>query len=108
EVLARRFGNNWTMPDLILLDGGVGHLNMAEKLLHEELGLAVNIGAVAKGRERNKLDLRFKIYDPRNEVKEVFNDKNLIKRIMDEAHRFAIGYHRKLGRKDFILTKRQK
>jgi len=105
EILLRRFKNNWPMPDLILLDGGMGHLNMAEKLLHEELGLAVNIGAVAKGKDRKKLDLRFMIYDSKNEIKKIMNDKNLIKRIMDEAHRFAIGYHRKLRRKDFILTR---
>ena len=102
EVLMRRFKNDWPMPDLILLDGGMGHLNMAEKLLHEELGLAVNIGAVAKGKERKKLDLRFKIYGSKNEIKEILNDKDLIKRIMDEAHRFAITYHRKLRRKNFL------
>ncbi|MDD5397346.1 MAG: UvrB/UvrC motif-containing protein, partial [Candidatus Moranbacteria bacterium] len=49
EVLSRRFNNDWPMPDLILLDGGLGHLNMAKELLHEQLGLAVNIVSVAKG-----------------------------------------------------------
>ncbi len=41
EILTRRFHNDWPMPDLVLLDGGAGHLNMAEKLLREQLGLDV-------------------------------------------------------------------
>jgi len=102
EILLRRFKNNWPMPDLVMLDGGIGHLNMAEKLLRKELGLAINIVAVAKGADRKKLDLRFKPNDLKMEIKEVLNDKNLVKQIMDEAHRFAITYHRKLRRKSFI------
>ena len=102
EVLNRRFHNDWLMPDLILLDGGLGHLNMAEKLLHKELGLDVAIASVAKGADRKKLDLRFKIDDLRTEIKEILNDKNLIKQIMDEAHRFAIAFHRKIRRKNAL------
>ncbi len=121
EVLRRRFNNDWTMPDLILLDGGVGHLNMAEKLLHKELGLIVAIAGVAKGPTRKKLDLRYDAnlrihpvkYDkvdaeqfnrvsanPR--IANVLQDDNLIKSIMDEAHRFAIFYHRKLRSKNSL------
>jgi excinuclease ABC subunit C len=97
EVLFRRFGHSeWTKPDLILLDGGVGHLNMAEKVL-QELNLKIPLAAAAKGPTRKKLDLRFSMDDLRIKIEE-----NLIKRIMDEAHRFAISYHRKLRKKSFI------
>jgi excinuclease ABC subunit C len=100
EVLLRRFKNDWPMPDLILLDGGLGHLNMAEGLLHRELGLALDVVAVAKGPTRKKLDIRYdsKISTSTNKlvVKDIVQDENLIKSIMDEAHRFAVTFHRKL------------
>jgi excinuclease UvrABC nuclease subunit len=123
EVLLRRFQNNWpastrgngrsstrgwSMPNLILLDGGQGHLNMAKKLLQQELGLNLEIVAVAKGIKRKKLDLRFGNYDLKQEIKSILENKNLIKYVMDEAHRFAIGYHRKLRKKSFILTNSKK
>ncbi|HEX8974342.1 MAG TPA: excinuclease ABC subunit UvrC [Patescibacteria group bacterium] len=101
EVLSRRFHNDWPMPDLILLDGGQGHLNMATKLLLEEMGLALNIAAVAKGPTRKKLDVRIAGSVPPS-VKYILADQNLLKSIMDEAHRFAITFHRKLRRKNAL------
>ena len=100
EVLLRRFKNDWPMPDLILLDGGMGHLNMAEKLL-TDLGFIIPIAAVAKGPTRKKLTVHSQHFTDIN-IKNILNNKNLLKRIMDEAHRFAIGYHRKLREKEFI------
>jgi excinuclease ABC subunit C len=102
EVLSRRFRNDWPMPDLILLDGGQGHLNMAEKLLHEELGLAVDIAAVAKGQTRKNLKFKISNLKLNQEIQNVLKDKFLVKRIMDEAHRFAIVYHRKLRGKSTL------
>jgi excinuclease ABC subunit C len=93
EVLLRRFQNNWPKPDLILLDGGIGHLNMGEAIL-KGLHFEIPIAAVAKGPARKNLEFRILNLDERS--KELLRDRNLIKRIMDEAHRFAIGYHRKL------------
>ncbi|NTW26820.1 MAG: GIY-YIG nuclease family protein [Candidatus Moranbacteria bacterium] len=105
EVLSRRFNNDWAMPDLILLDGGLGHLNMAEELLHQELGLVVAIVGVAKGPTRKKLDLRRDSRlraDMNKRMENILENENLMKSIMDEAHRFAIGYHRKLRSKSFL------
>jgi excinuclease ABC subunit C len=102
EVLNRRFYNDWPMPDLVLLDGGVGHLNMAEKLLHKELGLNVAIASVAKGPKRKNQELRITNHELKPEIKNILSNKNIIKRIMDEAHRFAIAYHRKLRKGNFI------
>ena len=107
EVLLRRFKNDWPMPDLALLDGGQGHVNVIGKLVRE-LGLDVLIVAVAKGKTRKNLNFQFPISNKipmsqfPKEIKEILGNKNLIKRIMDEAHRFAIGYHRKLRKKDFV------
>lgn len=116
-----RQGKNfsWPMPDLILLDGGLGHLNMAEKLLHQELGFnacpvkfteggakqfnGVKIVAVAKGPTRKKLEIRISRSEKTEEgIREILNDRNLIKQIMDEAHRFAITFHRKLRRRNAL------
>ena len=83
------------MPDLVLLDGGAGHLNMAEKLLREQLGLDVVIAAVAKGPKRKNQELRMINGKMKSEIRKNLEDKNLLKYIMDEAHRFAIAYHRK-------------
>lgn len=118
EVLLRRFKNDWPMPDLVLLDGGIGHLNMAEKLLHKELGLAVAIASVAKGPTRKKLDIRtafiqntkYKIPNTSQKesgnkagrIDEILRNDLLIKSIMDEAHRFAITFHRKLRAKNTL------
>lgn len=98
EVLLRRFDNDWSHPDLILLDGGLGHLNMGKKII-KTFGLDIPVLAVAKGSDRKNLDLRFE--KENGLIDNVLHDKSLIKRIMDEAHRFAISYHRKVRRKNF-------
>ncbi|HMN19397.1 MAG TPA: UvrB/UvrC motif-containing protein [Candidatus Moranbacteria bacterium] len=98
EVLARRFKNDWAMPDLVLLDGGQGHLNMAQKLLREDLGLALNIAAIAKGPTRKKLEVRMAEEIP-PAIKDILSNQNLLKSVMDEAHRFAISFHRKVRQK---------
>ncbi|HBO16681.1 MAG: Excinuclease ABC subunit C [Candidatus Moranbacteria bacterium GW2011_GWE2_35_2-] len=114
EVLARRFRNNWMMPDVVFLDGGKGHLNMAEKLW-KELGVGIPILAVAKGPTRKISNSQFLIskqFPPpaggsklkfHKQFSEILNNRNLIKRITDEAHRFAIFYHRKVRGKQFRL-----
>lgn len=107
EVLQRRFQNDWTMPDLILLDGGQGHLNMAEKLL-VDLGLNIPLVAVAKGKTRKISNSKFLISRQSlmsklsSRINVILNDRNLIKHITDEAHRFAIVYHRKKRGKELL------
>ena len=118
-VMKKTLKDDWAMPDLILLDGGAGHVNMAEKLLRQELGLDVAIVGVAKGPTRKNLKLQMAnskqntIYniqntseiDARNlndDIRYILQDKLLIKRIMDEAHRFAITFHRKLRGKNAL------
>ncbi len=102
EVLSRRFKRaikedtsreQW--PDLVLLDGGKGHLSIA-KGVFAELGIEnVTLAAIAKGPKRNdgketvfQVDRKPLILKPRDTV------SYFLQRIRDEAHRFAIGSHR--------------
>ena len=107
EVLLRRLKNNWPQPDLIILDGGKGHVNMAVGLLNK-LGFVIPIVGVAKGKTRKNLNLQFPISNEftitefSKEIKNILDDKNLVKNIMDEAHRFAISYHRKVRKDDYL------
>ena len=95
EVLLRRFRNSWSLPDLIILDGGTGHLNMGARVLMEK-NVNISIVGVAKGADRKKVEV-VGVDDIKNKkIKAILDDKKLLKRITDEAHRFAITYHRKL------------
>ncbi len=118
EILMRRFNNNWPKPDLILLDGGRGHLNMYDKLMRG-LKLEIPAIAIAKGPTRKISDFQFLISNqilppkqnpakavaitkfPKN-LLSIINDRNLLSRIISEAHRFAIRYHKKLRKTNFI------
>jgi excinuclease ABC subunit C len=88
-------------PDLVIIDGGRGQLNAAREIF-ESLGLAqVSLMAVAKGPERDAG--RETLFMPNREaIKLEPRDPVLyfIQRLRDEAHRFVIGSHRKLRKKD--------
>ncbi|HSX58041.1 MAG TPA: excinuclease ABC subunit UvrC [Candidatus Saccharimonadales bacterium] len=97
EVLTRRFHNNWDHPDLLVVDGGKTQLGAAVAVL-DQLELSIPVIGLAKKNEE--------IYRP-NEKKPLVLPKNskallLVQRIRDEAHRFAITYHRKLRAKSFL------
>ncbi len=88
-------------PDLVIIDGGRGQLNAAREIF-ESLGLTqVSLMAVAKGPERDAG--RETLFMPdRDAIKLEPRDPVLyfIQRLRDEAHRFVIGSHRKLRKKD--------
>ena len=88
-------------PDLVIIDGGRGQLNAVREIF-EELGLGqVSLLAVAKGPERDAG--RETLFMPdREAIKLEPRDPVLyfIQRLRDEAHRFVIGSHRKLRKKD--------
>jgi excinuclease ABC subunit C len=94
EVLGRRLGNSWPKPDLIILDGGQGHLTAVRRVL-KNFHLEIPLLAVAKGPTRKKLD-RYAF----GSVPEISDE--IIERVRDEAHRFAITYHKKLRGKRFM------
>ncbi|HLM84324.1 MAG TPA: GIY-YIG nuclease family protein [Candidatus Bathyarchaeia archaeon] len=96
EMLVRRFQNDWPLPDLIFVDGGKGHLNMAENVV-SEFGHDIPVVGVAKGPTRKKADMH---YNKEALIfQNVISDSKLVERIRNEAHRFAIGYHKKLRKK---------
>jgi excinuclease ABC subunit C len=101
EVLTRRLRHsNWGMPDVIVLDGGATHLAMAEKLF-EDLSVSKSVGllAVAKGPTRNKVD----VYASKRFVPNftIVRDRRFLETVREEAHRFAITFHRVLRKKAF-------
>jgi excinuclease ABC subunit C len=100
---ARLLDEDKELPHLIIIDGGKGHLNAAARILDDlDLLKKIDLMAIAKGRERNKLETD-EIYTLKHKEPAVFPVdspmKFLLQRIRDEAHRFAITYHRKLRRK---------
>lgn len=100
EVLYRRFkhiplAGGWDLPDLVLIDGGKGQVNVALEVLKEN-NLNIPVVGLAKGPDRKKDEIITTKTLPRSETA-------LFKQVRDEAHRFARGYYEKLHRKD--LTK---
>lgn len=104
EVLVRRFQNNWPKPNLVLLDGGQGHFNMAKKILREK-GLKIPVVAAAKGKNRKNLRLIYDGSQLDKKTKSELDNKQHIKKIMDEAHRFAFAYHKKVRKNNFLEQK---
>ena len=85
EVLLRRFGNEWPLPTLVLIDGGKGQVNTAERVL-DEVGLKIPVVGIAKGPTRKKNEFIGTV--PKG------IDPNTLIKVRNEAHRSAIFYHR--------------
>jgi excinuclease ABC subunit C len=106
EVLKRRFGKGEASkpyPDLLMVDGGKGQLNIALAVTRElNLTEKFDIIGIAK-KDETKGETRDKIFKPgRANPLSFGRDENLLlllQRIRDEAHRFAISFHRKRRRK---------
>ncbi|MFA4955039.1 MAG: excinuclease ABC subunit UvrC [Patescibacteria group bacterium] len=94
ETIARRLRNPWRKPDLMLIDGGWAQVNAAKQVVRE-FDLGIPVVGVAKGPKRDKDEL---ICDENNKeiCAQCIRYKDLLIRVRDEAHRFAIAYHRKL------------
>ena len=113
EVIGRRFGEYKTkqaegdntgfgrLPDLILLDGGRGHVNAVQPVL-EEMGIEVPLyGLVKDDKHRTRA-----IAQSGGEISITSTRKafTLLSTIQDEVHRFAIGYHRQQRKKSAISS----
>ncbi len=107
EVLRRRFRryladeDKWSIaPDLVLIDGGKGHLNAALEVMRG-LGLG-SIPAASLAKEREE------IFIPGNPgpvaLPQTSVALHLLQRVRDEAHRFALGYHKRLRHKESIAS----
>jgi excinuclease ABC subunit C len=107
EMLERRFSraaaggkrneanerHSWRLPDLILIDGGIAQANAAKKVLMRA-GLKIPLVGIAKGPERKRNDIL-------GAVPKWTNKPTLIK-VRNEAHRFAIGYHKAVRNRNFL------
>lgn len=107
EVVARRYGDSEHLarPDLILIDGGLGQLAAAMEGLRQVGHRDQAIMGLAKA--RGEKDERIFLPGRKNPILLRPNAPatHLVQRIRDEAHRFAITYHRKLRGKAFTASK---
>ena len=121
EVLTRRYSRTLSeggaLPDMILIDGGKGQINIAAKVM-EELGILnkVDLIGLAKGRSERKsgrsrgknIDYEYVVKpNQKNEIRMRRNSDVLyfLQNIRDESHRFAIEFQRKLKRKHTLHSK---
>ena len=119
EVFLRRFNSDNVekegLPDLVVVDGGIGQLNAVQEIVGE-LGLTESFGLVSLAKSRvlheleapsiRKTDERIFLPGRKNPLVLRQNSAPLLllAAIRDEAHRFAIGYHRKLRGKEGIAS----
>ena len=88
-----RMGSFSDFPDLILMDGGKGQVNIAKKVL-DTLGLSIPVCGMVKDDHHRTRGLYYEDAEvPMDRTSESFR---LVTRVQDEAHRFAIEYHRSL------------
>ena len=111
EVLTRRYGKpargdgaGASLPDLVLVDGGKGHLAVAVEVLRRFGVEGCDVAALAKARSRGGRRLKAeRVYLPGARapvvVPESSSGLRLIARVRDEAHRFAVSHHRRIRRK---------
>ncbi|KKW41358.1 MAG: Excinuclease ABC, C subunit domain protein [Candidatus Magasanikbacteria bacterium GW2011_GWA2_56_11] len=94
EVLRRRLNHaaDWPLPDIFLIDGGLPQVRRAVKVLNDNR-LDIPVVGIAKGPERKRNDFIFGAFS-RRLVAYVNIHQDLLIRVRDEAHRFAIGYQR--------------
>ncbi|MBS3907052.1 MAG: excinuclease ABC subunit UvrC [Syntrophaceae bacterium] len=116
EVLLRRYRKaveKNDLPDLVLLDGGRGQLNVGQEVFKELRIKGVDLLSLAKARRAG--DRRFhpekpgeKVFHPQYKELIFFGEQSPLLRfldqIRDEAHRFAIAYHKKLRKKGMIRS----
>ncbi len=96
EVMRRRFSHQeeWLLPDLLLIDGGQGHLSSVLEVMRE-MNVDIPVAGIAKGVDRNAGKETF--YMPEKEPFSLSGNSSILhflQRLRDEAHRFAIGTHR--------------
>ncbi|MGF9766209.1 excinuclease ABC subunit C [Bacillus albus] len=108
EVVRRRYTRalkeSLPLPDLIIIDGGKGHLAAASDILENELGLYIPMAGLVKDDKHKTSHLI--IGDPPEPVMLERNSQEfyLLQRIQDEVHRFAITFHRQLHGKSVIQS----
>lgn len=101
DPIAKELGSFTRFPDLILMDGGRGQVNICLEVL-EELGLSIPVCGMVKDDAHRTRGLYYHNEElPIDRNSECFK---LITRVQDEAHRFAIEYHRQLRSKGQVRS----
>jgi len=107
EVLRRRFRrftaaeDRWSIvPDLVLIDGGKGHLNAALEVMRQLELDSIPTTSLAKEREEVFIPGKSEPVD----IPQTSAALHLLQRVRDEAHRFALGYHQRLRHKKGIAS----
>jgi len=105
EILERRFNNDWPLPDLIVIDGGKAQINVATRIL-KKLKLDIQVIGITKGEGLRSAHAPDRLYFPGQtlplKLPLASPALHVLKRVRDEAHRFAITYHRKIRSKRFL------
>lgn len=98
EVIRRRYSRvlkeDLPLPDLIIIDGGKGQMEVAREVVEDELGLYIPIAGLAKDDKHNTSQLLFGEPPVPVEMKRTSDGFYLLQRIQDEVHRFAITFLR--------------
>lgn len=109
EVIYRRYSrvmkDGLVPPDLIIIDGGQGQVNVARDVIENKLGLDIPIAGLQKNDKHQTHELLFG--DPLEVVELPRNSEEffLLQRIQDEVHRFAITFHRQVRSKNSFSSK---
>ena len=109
EVIYRRYSRvlkeGLPFPDLIVIDGGKGQVDVARDVLANQLGIDIPIAGLAKDDKHKTSEL---LYGPELSVVPLERNSQeffLLQRIQDEVHRFAITFHRQLRSKNSFASK---
>ncbi len=113
EVVARHYGKAGPeLPDLLVVDGGRGQLNVVTQTLKEMGHTKIPVVGLAKATEAAGRQVRDRLFLPgrKNPLLPPANAPGwlLLLRLRDETHRFAITYHRKRARKEMLASALQK
>jgi len=103
EIVRRRYRRllleGARLPDLVLIDGGLGQLNAALEVIQDELGLSLPVGSLKKDDKHRTSQLLFGEGGQLIELHPRSSAFYLLQRMQDEVHRFAITFHRSLRSK---------
>lgn len=109
EVVQRRYNrllqNKESLPNLIIADGGIGHMNAISQIVNHEMNLNIPIVGLKKNNKHKTNKLIFGTPPMEMDIKTNSELFHLLERIQDEVHRFAITYHKKIRNK--ALTQSQ-
>ncbi|MCD7922046.1 MAG: excinuclease ABC subunit UvrC [Clostridiales bacterium] len=101
KQLGEEYGSFTRFPDLILMDGGKGQVNIALQVL-DELGLSIPVCGMVKDDHHRTRGLYY--HNEEISIDTHSEGFRLITRIQDEAHRFAIEYHRSLRSREQVRS----